>query len=173
MARLVPTDTISKLEIKLIDRNSIYFKDLFAGTTIDQLIDGVYKDNNGVEYSVNVWDKINNRELFLCNNEWVFPCDSVPSNLRIIEIWNGDRQRRSYITQEGEDGSRKSMKLYAKLKEDDDPDLPLTSGGKKYKKKKSKKKKKPKKKKKDKSKSKKSKKKKKLKSKSRRRRRNI
>jgi hypothetical protein len=171
MARLVPTDTISKLEIKLKDRNSIYFYDLFAGTTIDQLIDGVYKDNNGDEYSVNVWDKINNRELFLCNNEWEYPCDSVPSNVRIIEIWNGDRQRRSYITQEGEDGSRKSMKLYAKLKEDDDPDLPFTMGGKKSKKKKPKKKKKNKSKKSKKIKSKKIKSKK--LNKSRRRRRNI
>ena len=162
-------DTISKLEIKLNGRNSIYFKDLFGGTTIDQLRDGEYKDNRD-EYSVDVWEKINNGTLLICNKEWVEPCGSIPGNISIMDIWNRDIRRGDYITYEGDDVTPTSMKLYARLVNEDDPDLPLTSGGKKYKKKKSKKKK-PKKKKKDKSKSKKSKKKKKLKSKSRRRRR--
>ena len=100
---------------------------------MDKLTNGRYEDNNGHVHSVDVWKKINNRSLFLCNSEWNTCGMPVASNMSLKEIWENDMPYRDFITFDDEGGMATSMKLFAKLKEDgaDDPDLPFTSGGKK------------------------------------------
>ena len=119
--RISDNSLIRQLEIKFKGQNSINFYDLRGDTRLEQLTEGTYIDDNGVEHIINLWGMINNGLVELCIEEWQ-NCESINSTdpqTTLKDIWK--------LVSPGGTDNPDSLKLWGKKS--------WEAGSKKYKKK--------------------------------------
>ena len=124
----ISDDSPIKLEINFKGQKPIEFNGLSGKTRLDELTEGTYIDDNGVEHIINLWGMISNGTVELCKEEWQncgFINDSH-SQTTLKDIWK--------LVSPGGTDNPGSLKLWGKKS--------WETGSKKYKKKSKKKSKK-------------------------------